>query len=81
MSMLSTSSVHQLATTVDVSYARFIPDADNPVARSVDDLKGVLVEVLAAMRDEGKIYVKFERKAALLPHHGAPSPVIAPQNP
>ena len=57
------SSVHQLATTVDVSYARFIPDADNPVARSVDDLKGVLAEVLAAMRDEGKIYVKFERKA------------------
>lgn len=56
------SSVHQLATTVDISYARFIPDSDNPVSRSVDDLKGVLAEVLAAMRDEGKIYVKFERK-------------------
>lgn len=56
------SSVHQLATTVDISYARFIPDADNPVDRSVDDLKGVLAEVLAAMRAEGKIYVKFERK-------------------
>lgn len=56
------SSVHQLATTVDISYARFIPDADNPVPRSVDDLKGVLAEVLAAMRDEGKLYVKYERK-------------------
>lgn len=56
------SSVHQLATTVDISYARFIPDEDNPVPRSVDDLKGVLAEVLAAMREEGKIYVKFERK-------------------
>lgn len=56
------SSVHQRATTVDISYARFIPDADNPVARSVDDLKGILAEVLAAMRKEGKIYVKFERK-------------------
>lgn len=56
------SSVHQLGTTVDISYARFIPDADNPVDRSVDDLKGILAEVLAAMRAEGKIYVKHERK-------------------
>ena len=56
------SSVHQRATTVDISYARFIPDDDNPVDRSVDDLKGVLAEVLAAMRNEGKLYVKFERK-------------------
>ncbi len=56
------SSVHQLATTVDISYARFIPDADNPTPRSVDDLKGVLAEVLATMRDEGKLYVKYERK-------------------
>ncbi|MDE5627407.1 MAG: hypothetical protein K2I58_05560 [Candidatus Amulumruptor sp.] len=56
------SSVHQLGTTVDISYARFIPDEDNPVDRSVDDLKGVLAEVLAAMRREGKLYVKFERQ-------------------
>ncbi|MCM1028356.1 MAG: DUF5715 family protein [Pseudoflavonifractor sp.] len=56
------SSVHQLATTVDISYARFIPGPDNTVARSVDDLKGVLAEVIAAMRDEGKLYVKYERK-------------------
>lgn len=56
------SSVHQLGTTIDISYARFIPDVDNPVDRSVDDLKGVLAEVLAAMRSEGKLYVKFERK-------------------
>lgn len=56
------SSVHQKATTVDISYARFIPEADNPVPRSVDDLKGILAEVLATMRDEGKLYVKYERK-------------------
>lgn len=56
------SSVHQLGTTVDISYARFIPDPGNPVDRSVDDLKGVLAEVLAAMRSEGKIYVKHERR-------------------
>lgn len=56
------SSVHRLATTVDISYARFIPGEDNTIPRSVDDLKGILAEVIAAMRDEGKLYVKFERK-------------------
>lgn len=54
------SSVHQLGTTFDISYASFIADnADNP--RSVDDLKGILAEVLKAMREEGKIWVKYER--------------------
>lgn len=54
------SSVHQLGTTFDISYASFIAsDADKP--RSVDDLKGILAEVLKAMREEGKIWVKYER--------------------
>ena len=54
------SSVHQLATTFDISYATFIADnSDNP--RSVDDLKGILGEVLKAMREEGKLWVKHER--------------------
>ena len=54
------SSVHQLATTFDISYASFIADnSDNP--RSVDDLKGILGEVLKAMREEGKLWVKYER--------------------
>lgn len=54
------SSVHQFGTTFDISYASFIADnADNP--RSVDDLKGILAEVLKAMREEGKIWVKYER--------------------
>lgn len=53
------SSVHQLATTFDISYASFIADnADHP--RSVDDLKGILGEVLKAMREEGKLWVKYE---------------------
>lgn len=56
------NSVHQRATTFDISYARFIPDANNTVNRSVDDLKGVLAEVLLAMRREGKIYVIYERR-------------------
>ncbi|MBD5250049.1 MAG: M15 family metallopeptidase [Barnesiella sp.] len=55
------SSVHQFATTFDISYAQFIADSDS-IPRSVDDLKGVLSEVLKAMREEGKIWVKYERK-------------------
>lgn len=54
------SSVHQLGTTFDISYASFIASNDlNP--RSVDDLKGILAEVLKTMREEGKIWVKYER--------------------
>ncbi len=53
------SSVHQLGTTFDISYAAFIADnAEHP--RSIDDLKGILAEVLKAMREEGKILVKYE---------------------
>ena len=53
------SSVHQLGTTFDISYAQFVAGSPAP-ARSVDDLKGVLAEVLRAMRSEGKLWVKFE---------------------
>ncbi|MCM1163514.1 MAG: DUF5715 family protein [Muribaculaceae bacterium] len=54
------SSVHQMATTFDISYAAFIAGSPEP-ARSTDDLKGVLSEVLRAMREEGKLWVKYER--------------------
>lgn len=53
------SSVHQLATTFDISYASFVASSPEP-ARSVDDLKGILAEVLKAMREENKILVKYE---------------------
>lgn len=54
------SSVHQLGTTVDISYARFV--ADNTVkTHSAEELKGVLAQVLYAMREEGKCWVKFEK--------------------
>lgn len=53
------SSVHQYGTTVDISYARFACySTDKP--RSMTDLKGVLAEVLLAMRNEGKCWVKYE---------------------
>lgn len=55
------SSVHQLGTTVDISYSRFAADSDR-LPRSVVDLKGILAEVLYAMREEGKLWVKHERK-------------------
>lgn len=55
------SSVHQLGTTVDISYSRFIADSDR-MPRSADDLKAALAEVLYAMREEGKCWVKYERK-------------------
>lgn len=54
------SSVHQLGTTFDISYARFAPDSDR-IPRSAADLKGVLAEVLYEMRREGKCLVKYER--------------------
>lgn len=53
------SSVHQLGTTFDISYASFVASSPEP-ARSVDDLKGILAEVLKAMREEEKIWVKYE---------------------
>ncbi len=55
------SSVHKFGTTVDISYARFAADNDT-LPRSCIDLKGILAEVLLAMRAEGKCWVKHERK-------------------
>lgn len=54
------SSVHRYGTTFDISYAQFVADNDR-LPRSASDLEGVLAEVLKAMREEGKIYVKYER--------------------
>lgn len=55
------SSVHQMATTVDIPYNSFAADS-KAVPRSTADLKSILAEVLLAMRDEGKIWVKYEIK-------------------
>lgn len=55
------SSVHQLGTTVDISYARFAVDATEKT-HSAEELKSILVEVLHAMRKEGKCWVKCEFK-------------------
>ncbi len=55
------SSVHQLGTTVDISYSRFAAYSSD-LPRSAEDLKNLLGEVLYAMRAEGKCWVKYERK-------------------
>lgn len=56
------SSVHQLGTTFDITYSRFAcHDASQP-RRSAEDLKNLLGEVLLAMREEGKVWVKYERQ-------------------
>lgn len=55
------SSVHQLGTTFDISYANFAAFSDR-TPRAMADLKVLLAEVLLAMREEGKIWVKYERK-------------------
>lgn len=55
------SSVHQLATTFDISYANFAAFSSR-TPRAMADLKALLAEVLFAMREEGKIWVKYEKK-------------------
>lgn len=55
------SSTHMFATTFDISWNNFAcPDSTKSVDAVV--LKGILAEVLKKKRDEGKCYVKFERK-------------------
>lgn len=72
------SSVHQLATTVDISYSRFVAD-DNKVTHSAEELKALLAEVLYAMRNEGKCWVKYEIKQPCF-HISARYPHISPEN-
>lgn len=55
------TSAHQYGTTFDISYSNFICDNDETPCR-IDDLKGVLAEVLNGLRNQGRCYVKYERK-------------------
>lgn len=55
------SSVHQMATTIDITYARFAFDSSKNT-HSAEDLKGVLSEILRDMRSEGKCWIKYEQK-------------------
>lgn len=54
-------SAHQYGTTFDISYSRFICDSIS-VNRSFEDMKNLLGEILYDLREEGRCYVKFERR-------------------
>ncbi len=55
------SSAHLYGTTFDISYSNFICDADS-MPRSVEDMKQLLTEILRNYRNDGRCYVKHERK-------------------
>lgn len=59
-------SCHLFGTTLDISYTRFetVSPPNGPKRRAVSDdtLKFVLSEVLNDLRQQGRCYVKYERK-------------------
>ncbi len=55
------SSAHQYGTTFDISYRKFICDSVN-IPRTQEDLKGLLAEILQDLKEEGRCYVKHERR-------------------
>ncbi len=57
----TTSSCHMYGTTFDISWRRF-HYADSSYIMYTEDLKNVLAEVLHKMREQGRCYVKYERK-------------------
>lgn len=57
------TSAHLFGTTFDISYAKFICDSTG-TPRTQEDMKNLLGEVVFAMREQGRCYVKYERKQA-----------------
>ena len=62
----SAESAHQYATTFDISYSKFICDNANGVRRTFEDLKNLLAEIVNDLRNQGRCYVKHERRQACL---------------
>ena len=57
------SSSHRFATSFDISYLKFICDAQT-VNRTQEDLKNLLAEIIYNFRSQGRCLVIFERKQA-----------------
>lgn len=57
------TSAHLYGTTFDISYAKFICDSVR-TPRTQEDMKNLLAEVVFAMREQGRCYVKYEHKQA-----------------
>ncbi|MDE6266623.1 MAG: hypothetical protein K2M07_04650 [Muribaculaceae bacterium] len=55
------TSAHCFGTTFDISYAKFICDSVN-MPRTQEDMKNLLAEILYDLREQGRCYVKYERK-------------------
>lgn len=56
------NSTHMYATTFDISWAKF-DCPDSVKSEPSDALKGILAEVLYNLRNQGRCYVKYERKS------------------
>ncbi len=56
------SSAHRFGTTFDISYVNFYTDRRGGVNRTQEDLKNLLAEILYDMRQQGRCYIKYERK-------------------
>lgn len=69
-------SAHCFGTTFDISHSKFICDDSTATARTFEDLKNLLAEVVAALRAEGRCVVKHERRQACL--HITVCPVQSP---
>ncbi len=55
------TSAHQFGTTFDIAYNKYICDGTNH-PRTANDLKNLLAEIISDLRQEGRCYVKYERK-------------------
>lgn len=55
------TSAHLYGTTFDISYLKFICDSAR-TPRTQEDMKNLLAEVICDFRDQGRCYVKYERK-------------------
>ncbi len=62
----TTNSCHCYGTTVDIAYNKFAPigsyDPKTKLTRWNEPMKMILAEVLYDLREQGKCYVKYERK-------------------
>ena len=56
------SSTHMFATTFDISWSHF-ECSDSTKAVNAAVLKGILAEVLKKKREEGRCFVKYEKKS------------------
>ena len=60
----SANSAHSYATTFDIGYSKFACDDSTATRRTFEDLKNLLATIVRDLRNEGRCYVKHERRQA-----------------